>query len=68
MECVQKKCTRILPGLKGISNDGTLIKPVLFFSGASEIEGNLIKVYKIIRGIDLVTNLYKVGHVKYQRA
>ena len=51
---VQKRFTRMLPGMEGISYDERLEKLGLFSPERRRLKGDLIEVYKIMRGMDRV--------------
>ena len=52
LERVQKRFTRMLPGLDGLSYKERLDRLGLFSLGRRRLRGDLIEVYKIMRGID----------------
>ena len=54
LERVQKRFTRMLPGLEGISYEERLEKLGLFSLVRRRLRGKLIEVYKIMRGMDRV--------------
>ena len=54
MERVQKRFTRMLPGMEGISYEERLEKLGLFSLERRRLRGDLIEVYKIMRGMDRV--------------
>ena len=54
LERVQKRLTRMLPGVEGMSYKERLDKPGLFSLERWGLRGALIEVYKIMRGIDRV--------------
>ena len=54
LERVQKRFTRMLPGMEGISYEERLEKLGLFSLERWGLRGNLIEVYKIMRGMDRV--------------
>jgi len=53
-ERVQKRFTRMLPGLDGLSYKERLDRLGLFFLEHRRFRGDLIKVYQIMRGINKV--------------
>ena len=52
LERVQKRFTRMLPGLDGLSYKERLDRLRRFFLERRRLRGDLIEVYKIMRGID----------------
>ena len=54
MERVQKRFTRMLPGIEDISYEERLEKLGLFSLERRRLRGDLIEVYKIMRGMDRV--------------
>ena len=48
---MQKRFTRMLPGLEGMSYKERLDKPGLFSLEWRTLRGDLIEIYKILRGI-----------------
>ena len=52
LERVQKRFTRMLPGMEGISYEERLEKLCLFSQERRRLRGDLIEVYKIMRGMD----------------
>ena len=54
LEGVQKRFTRMLPGMEGISYEERLEKLGLFSLEQRRLRGDLIEVYKIMRGMDRV--------------
>ena len=52
LERVQKRFTRMLPGMEGISYEERLEKLGLFSLERRRLRGDLIEVYKIMRGMD----------------
>ena len=54
LERVQKRFTRMLPDMAGISYEERLEKLGLFSLERRRLRGNLIEVYKIMRGMDRV--------------
>ena len=56
LERVQKRFTRMLPGMEGISYEERLEKLGLFSLERRRLRGDLIEVYKIMSGMDRVTN------------
>ena len=52
LERVQKRFTRMLLGMEGISNEERLEKLGLFSLERWRLRGGLIEVYKIMRGMD----------------
>ena len=54
LERVQKRFTRMLAGMGGISYEERLEKLGLFSSERRRLRGNLIEVYKMMRGMDIV--------------
>ena len=54
LERVQKRFTRMLPGMEGISYEERLEKLGLFSLERRRLRGDLIEVYKIMRGMDRV--------------
>ena len=54
LERVQKRFTRILPGMEGISYEERLENLGLFSLERRKLRGNLIEVNKIMRGVDRV--------------
>ena len=67
LERVQKRFTRMLPGLDGLSYKERLDKLGLFSLERRRLRGDLIEVYKIMRGIDQLDSQYlfpKVGESK----
>jgi len=51
LERVQKRFTRMLPGMEGISYEEKLEKVCLFSLERQRLRGDLIEVYKIMRGM-----------------
>ena len=67
LERVQKRFTRMLPGLDGLSYKERLDKLGLFALEHRRLRGDLIGIYKIMRGIDQLDSQYlfpKVGESK----
>jgi len=58
LERVQKRFTRMLPGLVGLSYKERLDRLGLFSLERRRFWGDLIEVYKITRGIDKVVNIF----------
>ena len=56
LEGVQKRFTRMLPGMEDISYEERLNKLGLFSLERRRLRGDLIEVYKIMRGIDRVNS------------
>ena len=56
LDRVQKRFTRMLPGMEGISYEVRLSKLGLFSLERRRLRGDLIEVYKIMRGIDKVNS------------
>ena len=56
LERVQKKFTRMFPGLEGISYEERLNKLGLFSLERWRLKGDLIEVYKTMRGINKVNS------------
>ena len=54
LERVQKRFTRMLPGMEDISYEERLEKLGLFSLERRRLRGDLIEVYKIMRGMDRV--------------
>eukprot|EP00061_Rhincodon_typus_P006952 g28112.t1 len=54
LERVQKGFTRMLPGMESISNEESLEKLGLFSLEQQSLRGDLIQVYKIMKGMDKV--------------
>ena len=54
LERVQKRFTRMLPGVEGISYEERLEKVGLFSLERRRLRGDLIEVCKIMRGMDRV--------------
>eukprot|EP00061_Rhincodon_typus_P005605 g25314.t1 len=54
LERVQKRFTRMLPGLEGLSYKEKLDRLGLFSREHRRLRSDLIEVYKIMRGIDRV--------------
>ena len=54
LERVQKRFTRMLPGMEGISYEERLEKLGLFSLERRRLRGDLMEVYKIMRGMDRV--------------
>ena len=54
LERVQKRFTRMLPGMEGISHEERLEKLGLFSLERQRLRGDLIEVYKMMRGMDRV--------------
>ena len=54
MERVQKRFTRMLPGMEGMSCEERLEKLCLFSLEQRRLRDDLIEVYKIMRGMDRV--------------
>ena len=54
LERVQKRFTRMLPGLDGLSYMERLDRLGLFSLGRRRFRADLVEVYKIMRGIDKV--------------
>ena len=54
LERVQKRFTRMLPGMEGISYEERLEKLGLFSLERRRLRGDMIEVYKIMRGMDRV--------------
>ena len=52
LERVQRRFTRMLPGLEGVGYEERLNKLRLFSLERWRLRGDLIEVYKIMRGID----------------
>ena len=52
LERVQKRFTRMLPGIEGISDEERLEKLGLFSLEQWRLRGDLIEAYKIMRGMD----------------
>jgi len=64
LERLQKRFTRMLPGLDGLSYKERLVRLGLFSLESRRFRGELIEVYKIMRGIDKVDSQHlfpKVG-------
>ena len=67
LESVQKRFTRMLPGLDGLSYKERLDKLGFISLERRRLRGDLIEVYKIMRRIDKVDSQYlfpKVGESK----
>ena len=58
LERVQKRFTRMLPGLDGLSYKKRLDRMGLFSLEHRGLRGDLIAVYKIMRGIDQLVNIF----------
>ena len=58
MERVQRRFTRMLPGLENKSYEARLAELGLFSLEHRRMRGDLIEVYKIMRGIDRVDSQY----------
>ena len=56
LERVQKRFTRMMPGMEGISYEERLSKLGLFSLVRQRLRGDLIEVYKIMRSIDRVNS------------
>ena len=54
LERVQKRFTRMLPGMEGISYEERLEKLGLFSLERLRLRDDLIEIYKIMRGMDRV--------------
>ena len=54
LERVQRRFTRMLPGLTGVGYEERLSKLGLFSLERWRLRGDLIEVYKMMRGIDRV--------------
>ena len=54
LERAQKRFSRMLPGMEGISYEERLEKCGLFSLERRRLRGDLIEVYKIMRGMDRV--------------
>ena len=67
LERVHKRFTRMLPGLDGLSYKERLDRLGLFSLERRRLRGDLVEVYKIMRGIDQLDNQYlflKIGESK----
>ena len=58
LERVQKRFTRMLPGLDGLGYKERLDRLGLFSLERRRLRGDLIEVYKIMRGIDQLDSQY----------
>ena len=54
LERVRKRFTRMLPGMEGINYEERLEKLDLFLLERRRLRGDLIEVYRIMRGMDRV--------------
>ena len=54
IERVRRRFTRVLPGLGGMPYEDRLRELSLFFLERRRMRGDLIEVYKMLRGIDWV--------------
>ena len=63
LERVQKRFTRMLPGMEGISYEERLEKLGLFSLERRRLRGDMMEVYKIMRGMDRVDSqkLFPLG-------
>ena len=55
---MQKRFTRMLPGFDGLSYKERLDRLGLFSLECRRLRGDLIEVYKIMRGIDQLVNIF----------
>ena len=69
MERVQRKFTRMLPGMGGFSCEERLGKLGLFSLERRKMRGDLIELYKIMKGIDRVNSgkLFPRSEVTFTR-
>jgi len=70
LERVQRWFTRTLPGLHGIGYEERLNKLGFFLLEKQRLRGDLIEVYKIMRGIDRMDSqaFSQCGGVNYKEA
>ena len=64
LERVQKRFTRMLPGMEGINYEEKLEKLGLFSLERWRLRGDLIEVHKIMRGMDRVDSQKLFPRVK----
>ena len=54
LEAVQRRVTRLIPGMKGLTYEEGLNSLGLYSLEFRRMRGDLIEIYKILKGIDKV--------------